>query len=173
MTLPAQYFLQPLSWHQTRGRPETYQLRAIGGVIATLTLRGERGLVETSDANWRFEPSGIFRRRITINVDPSGSTVGVFRPEWLGAGGLLEIPPGIQLMARPVRFDMSYAISDAAGQSVIGYDLKGWASLRSPVAWGPAADQTTRFPWLLSFAWYLTVRHYHQKMAAAAVVIAG
>jgi hypothetical protein len=129
--------------------------------------------VTTADAEWQFEPTGIFRPTIDILVSGTDSLVGRFRPRWWDSGGRLEIPPDVTLVTRATRFDLSYSILTHDAQPIITHGLKGWASLRSPVTWGPAADQATRFPWLLPFAWYLAVRHYHDVMASTAVVVVG
>lgn len=174
MSDPADYYLQPLSWHQVRGAPEVYDLRAIPGPIGRLTFESRTvALAETADAAWRFASSGILRRQCSITLVPQGRQLGVCRyPVW-GSIGTLRLPPGLVIHFGHSTWDRVYSVTDERGRVVLSYDFRGFIGLRSPVTWGVAPGPAEQIAWLLYFSWYLAVRWYRETRAAAAAVIIG
>lgn len=172
MDTPREFLLQPLSWHRTGTSPEWYQLRAIPGGLGTVTFLGRHeAIAETAHASWRFRPTGFFRPRTSILLEPGGTLVGSLRRHRWKSGGILEIPPDVRLQVAPSRWDTSFRILTATGTLVLGYDLRGLFSLHAPVEWGEAPEAVGRFAWLIYFSWYLAVRHYREVVSAQTAAI--
>jgi hypothetical protein len=70
----------------------------------------------------------------------------------------------------PTRWDSGYVVETQAHELVLSYHFRGWAALRAPLTRGIEPRPAARLPWLLSFSWYLAVRHYHEVIEAAVVI---
>jgi hypothetical protein len=171
LTIPADYYLQPLSWRQVSARPERYQLRAIGSVLGTLDFEGSRtAIARTAHAVWRFQPSGILHPRIEILLQPAGRCLGRFRPHFWRQGGLLEVPPNRVLRVAASVTSKSLSVRGSGGQEVLSYDLRGLAALHAALRWGAEPGAAEELAWLVYFSWYLAVRHFREALAASAIV---
>lgn len=175
MSSPTAFYLQPLSWHQIASRPETYELRAIPGTVATLRFAHKYEAIATfPQAEWRFRSRGWFRKTADIFQAPSTTPIASCRLGYWSASAILALSATRILTLAANSWDKTYVVRTERGALVFAYDFRGFFSLRSPLTWGEDSAPAQELPWLIPFAWYLAVRYYHDVIeAAGAVVVAG
>jgi hypothetical protein len=175
MTGPAAYYLQPLSWRQTSARPESYELRAIPGPLASLTFRSRsEAVVEAAAASWRFRTKGLLQRLIEIRSLPAEALVASCRRGYWSSTGIVQLSSGLTLVLAASSWDKTYSVRTDRGALVLSYDFRGYFALHAPLTWGEHPGPAGQHAWLVPFAWFMAVRHYREVIeAAGAVVISG
>jgi hypothetical protein len=163
---------QPLKWVQPKMLTESYELRSIDELIATLTFRGISGTfakAESGDGSWTFKRVGFWQNKATIRTLGSDSDLAVFKNNTWTGGGTLEFTNGNKYKATTNFWMTNYEFQKDSGEPLIRFKYGGIFHLSSEVEILPEARALPELPVLVIFGWYLAVMLYMDSSSAAVV----
>lgn len=169
------YWLQP----KTGGR--TYELRDDNHLYGSLVFRSSFGSLATADfsgGRYTFKRVGFFNPQVTVRREGEEIDLAVYRPNWTGAQGLLEID-GKTLGWRPANFWATrYAWYQGKDMLLVyqqGGEQKRFSDLfktQSQVTFFDLAWRLGSLPILTLLGWYLVILYEQDSAAVVAATAA-
>jgi hypothetical protein len=168
---------QQPEWRQPKTGGRVYELRLDDKLFAVLTFRsafGSYATAEFSGGKYTFKRVGFFTPHVTIRREGEEADLAVYRPNWTGAQGMLDLD-GKTFSWRPANF-WATRYAWYAGKEVLlhyrqGVEDKHFSDLfktQAQVELTEAAWDLQGLPLLVLLGWYLVVLYEQDSAAVAA-----
>lgn len=159
-------WVQPSAWKME------YELRSGDELIATLRFRSSFGsfaTAESGDGCWTFKRVGFWQTRVTVRDCGSKMDIAMFKNNTWSGGGTLELTDGSKILATTNLWQTNFEFKTEAGEVLVRFKTGGLVHLSAMVEIQPYLAGVPELPWVVMFAWYLTVMIYMDTASVGTV----